>query len=244
MPWRAVVTVWERPTLLWDWRHIYKSAECQRFTKNLMNPARYASWQSVRGSQGRYHVVCFVSGKHPMLPLLWRGSGMEYLPDIGSAFWTAVRIRTCCTQENADGYLLICGGKPWEWENSEEAAVAMCRSVQWTELSFIICFVEVCPFDQKQPCAEGLRMPYFEDPFTGRPGIGPSVPGFIWNRWFGQGGRTSSRSVFGEGIKRSSGRRCREPGIRDNWPVLGCGRGVGTSHLASSAGKLSDRRKT
>lgn len=41
---------------------------------------------------------------------------------------TGIRILDCgadpglLTAGKRDGYLLICGGKPWEWENSEEAA--------------------------------------------------------------------------------------------------------------------------
>ena len=63
------------------------------------------------------------------------------------------------TQENADGYLLICGGKPWEWENSEEAA-GLCESVRGLSVIYNL-FCGSLSFRQKQPCAEGLRMSYF-----------------------------------------------------------------------------------
>lgn len=135
--------------------------------------------------------------KTPMLPCY--GEAVEWKP---SGY--RIRILDCgadpglLTQENADGYLLICGGKPWEWENSEEAA-ELCASVRGLNVIYNL-FCGSLSFRQKQPCAEGLRMPYFEDPFTGGR-KSDCVYRLLWNRWFGQGGDTS-RNVFGERKKK------------------------------------------
>ena len=135
--------------------------------------------------------------KTPMLPCY--GEAVEWKP---SGY--RIRILDCgadpglLTQENADGYLLICGGKPWEWENSEEAA-ELCESVRGLNVIYNL-FCGSLSFRQKQPCAEGLRMPYFEDPFTGGR-KSDCVYRLLWNRWFGQGGDTS-RNVIGERKKK------------------------------------------
>ena len=135
--------------------------------------------------------------KTPMLPCY--GEAVEWKP---SGY--RIRILDCgadpglLTQENADGYLLICGGKPWDWENSEEAA-ELCASVRGLNVIYNL-FCGSLSFRQKQPCAEGLRMPYFEDPFTGGR-KSDCVYRLLWNRWFGQGGDTS-RNVFGERKKK------------------------------------------
>ena len=134
--------------------------------------------------------------KTPMLPrygevVEWKPSGYR------------IRILDCgadpaiLTQENADGYLLICGGKPWEWENSGDAA-AYCDSVHGLKVLYNM-FCDRLPFRQKYCVAGGLRMPYFADPFYGS---NPSdrVYRTIWNQWFGQGGDTVRR-VF-SGIKK------------------------------------------
>ena len=101
-------------------------------------------------------------------------------------------------QVDADGYLLVCGGKPWEWEDSE-TAVQLCRSVQ----GLTVIYNQFCArlsFYQKQRYAGGLRMPYFADPFWGSR-ASDRVYRAIWNQWFGQKGGIV-RSLFLERIKR------------------------------------------
>ena len=101
-------------------------------------------------------------------------------------------------QVDADGYLLVCGGKPWEWEDSE-TAVQLGRSVQ----GLTVIYNQFCArlsFYQKQRYAGGLRMPYFADPFWGSR-ASDRVYRAIWNQWFGQKGGIV-RSLFLEGIKR------------------------------------------
>ena len=101
-------------------------------------------------------------------------------------------------QVDADGYLLVCGGKPWEWEDSE-TAVQLGRSVQ----GLTVIYNQFCArlsFYQKQRYAGGLRMPYFADPFWGSR-ASDRVYRAIWNQWFGQKGGIV-RSLFLERIKR------------------------------------------
>lgn len=101
-------------------------------------------------------------------------------------------------QENADIYLLICGGKPWEWEDSE-AAVQLGGTVQ----SLAVIYNQFCArlsFYQKQRHAGGFRMPYFADPFGGSR-VSDRVYRTIWNHWFGQKGGIA-RNSFLERIKR------------------------------------------
>lgn len=88
-------------------------------------------------------------------------------------------------QENADGCLLICGGKPWEWEDSE-SAVETDKTVQ----GLTVVYNQFCSrlsFYQKTRYAGGLRMPYFADPFAGSR-LSDSIYQTIWNDWFGQKG--------------------------------------------------------
>ena len=101
-------------------------------------------------------------------------------------------------QVDADGYLLVCGGKPWEWEDSE-TAVQLGRSVQ----GLTVIYNQFCArlsFYQKQRYEGGLRMPYFADPFWGSR-ASDRVYRAIWSQWFGQKGGIV-RSLFLEGIKR------------------------------------------
>ncbi|MCI6887149.1 MAG: serine/threonine protein kinase [Lachnospiraceae bacterium] len=66
--------------------------------------------------------ICMIQGI-PMLPFYGNAVKLEANPypvvvrDYGSDW------RTCCGEQadEADGYLLICGGKPWEWNNTREA---------------------------------------------------------------------------------------------------------------------------
>lgn len=101
-------------------------------------------------------------------------------------------------QENADGCLLICGGKPWEWEDSE-IAVKADGSVQ----GLTVIYNQFCSrlsFYQKTHYAGGLRMPYFADPFLGSR-LSDGIYQTIWNNWFGQRGGIV-RSLFLERIRR------------------------------------------
>ncbi len=142
------------------------------------------------------------------------------------------------TQENADGYLLICGGKPWEWENSEEAA-GLCESVRGLSVIYNL-FCGSLSFRQKQPCAEGLRMSYFENPFTGKPEIGLCVPAYlepvVWT-----GRRHVAKRIWGKKKETPvslSGTRVRVIGL------AGCGRGSGNQSSGGFPGELSDGSET
>lgn len=133
----------------------------------------------------------------PLLPHY--GEAVKLMPagyqirilDCGADFGMLLR-------EEADSYLVVCGGKPWEWENSE-AAVQMGESLQ----SLAVIYNQFCvrlSFYQSKRYAGGLRMPYFADPFFGSR-LSDSVYKAVWNYWFGQKGGTV-RNLFLERIRR------------------------------------------
>ena len=144
------------------------------------------------------------------------------------------------TQENADGYLLICGGKPWEWENSEEAA-ELCASVRGLNVIYNL-FCGSLSFRTEAAMRRRIADAVFRGSVYRRPEIRTVCTGFSGTGGLDRGGDTSRNVVFER--KRNSGRP-----VRTQVCVigLGCGRGVGTSHLAISLANYltgSETKKT
>lgn len=84
-------------------------------------------------------------------------------------------------QQPAEGYLLVCGSKPWEWEDAGEAA-EHCGQLQ----GLVTIYNQFCArlsFRVKGRSAGGVRMPHFEDPFSGSR-RSDLVYQTIWNQSF------------------------------------------------------------
>ena len=150
----------------------------------------------VRGAKAdQCGVFCIF--KIPMLPLY--GKAVKLKPA-----GYQIRILDCGAdlvqflQTDADAFLLVCGAKPWEWENARDAAET-CRQMRGLTLIYNQ-FCSRLSFRTTGNLSAGLRMPHFADPFSGS-SMSDHVYRALEKQWFGRQEGGNLRKLFSEKIK-------------------------------------------